>query len=68
MASCTGGSSDAAVWASHNIQCVNLSVGYLHEHTDFEQLDVEANYNTYIFLNEILVNTKRLLNEIRRMQ
>ena len=55
-----GGSSDTTIWASQGIQSVNLSTGYLHEHTDFEQLDVEASYNTYVFVNEVLGNAQRL--------
>ncbi|WP_394190931.1 M20/M25/M40 family metallo-hydrolase [Paenisporosarcina quisquiliarum] len=61
-----GGSSDTSIWASHNIQSVNLSAGYLHEHTDFEQLDVDANYNSYLFLKEILINAQRIWSEQRK--
>ncbi|WP_019412818.1 M20/M25/M40 family metallo-hydrolase [Paenisporosarcina sp. TG20] len=64
----SGGLSDTAIWASHNVQSVNLSAGYLHEHTDLEQLDVEANYNTYLFVNEILGSAQRIKsNQGRRL-
>lgn len=61
-----GGSSDTAIWASHHIQSVNLSAGYLHEHTEIEQLDVDANYNSYLFLKETLCNAQRIWSERRR--
>lgn len=60
-----GGSSDTAVWASHGIQSVNLSAGYQFEHTDMEQLDVEANYGVYELLLELLSNSRRLMNVAR---
>ncbi|WP_019415984.1 M20/M25/M40 family metallo-hydrolase [Paenisporosarcina sp. TG20] len=56
-----GGSSDTAIWASHGIQSVNLSAGYDNEHTDMEQLDVEANYETYEFLMALIRNASRLI-------
>jgi len=51
-----GGSSDTAIWASHGIQSVNLSAGYDFEHTDMEQLDVQANYEAYEFLLTLIEN------------
>jgi putative aminopeptidase FrvX len=59
-----GGSSDTAIWASHGIQSVNLSAGYDNEHTDMEQLDVEANYETYEFLMALLGNARTLNQRI----
>jgi len=56
----SGGSSDTYIWAQSGIESVNLSAGYLFEHTDAEQLDVSACYETYKFLMEILNNTSRL--------
>ena len=41
-----GGSSDAKLFALRAIPSVNLSVGYLHEHTDFEQVDFAATLET----------------------
>lgn len=61
-----GGSSDTAIWASKGIQSVNLSAGYLNEHSNLEQVDVDANYNAYLFLSEILENAQRLWSEQRR--
>lgn len=62
-----GGSSDTAVWASQGIQSVNLSAGYDFEHTDMEQLDVQANYETHEFLLALLENARylhqRILNQ-----
>lgn len=56
----TGGSSDTVVWASNEIQSINLSAGYKFEHTDNEQLDVEANYGTYELVLELLASSRRL--------
>lgn len=63
----TGGSSDTAIWASHGIQSVNLSAGYNFEHTDQEQLDVEANYGTYGLVLELLENSHRLYDSVKRV-
>ncbi|WP_114167128.1 M20/M25/M40 family metallo-hydrolase [Exiguobacterium sp. TNDT2] len=41
-----GGSSDAKVFAEFGIPSVNLSVGYQHEHTDQEEVDVQATLDT----------------------
>lgn len=58
---CTmGGSSDTRVWASHGIQSVNLSVGYHHEHTAEECLDVEACYNTIKLVCSFFENAREL--------
>jgi tripeptide aminopeptidase len=59
-----GGSSDTAIWASHGIQSVNLSAGYDNEHTEMEQLDVEANYETYEFLMALIGNARTLNQRI----
>lgn len=64
----TGGSSDAAIWASHGIQSVNLSAGYNFEHTDHEQLDVKANYGTYELVLELLENSQRLTESATRVK
>lgn len=63
-----GGSSDTSIWALQGIQSVNLSAGYLNEHTDSEQLDVKANYNTYLFVNEILRSSNRIWCEQRKRE
>lgn len=46
-----GGSSDAKVFAGFGIPSVNLSVGYLHEHTDAEQLDFQSTLDTIRLLD-----------------
>jgi putative aminopeptidase FrvX len=63
-----GGSSDTAIWASHGIQSVNLSAGYDNEHTDMEQLDVEANYETYEFLMALIGNASMLNQRVVRQR
>ncbi|MCA0984291.1 M28 family peptidase [Halobacillus yeomjeoni] len=67
---CTnGGSSDARIWASHGIQTVNLSVGYQWEHTDDEQLDVDACYETVNVMMGVFEEARSLrgvLREVRR--
>lgn len=51
MSTRNGGSSDARVFAESGIPSVNLSVGYLHEHTDAEQLDVQSTLDTIRLLD-----------------
>lgn len=63
-----GGSSDTAVWASHGIQSVNLSAGYNFEHTEREQLDIEANYGTYEFLMTLIENARVLHQRVLRQR
>ncbi len=48
-----GGSSDTRIWAEHGIQSINLSVGYMNEHTEDEFLDVEACYETVKLLEGV---------------
>ncbi|SDJ37817.1 M20/M25/M40 family metallo-hydrolase [Salimicrobium halophilum] len=60
-----GGSSDARIWAEAGIETVNLSVGYRHEHTEEETLDVDACYETARVMRRVLENhrsLKRLVN------
>lgn len=59
-ATVAGGSSDTYIWARNGIESVNLSAGYQFEHTFDEQLDVAACYGTYLFLIEILMESRRL--------
>jgi tripeptide aminopeptidase len=49
-----GGISDAKVFASYGIPSVNLSVGYMNEHTDFETVDYMASYETVKLVEAIL--------------
>ncbi|MED1603279.1 M20/M25/M40 family metallo-hydrolase [Alkalihalophilus marmarensis] len=49
-----GGSSDARVFAEYGIPSVNLSAGYLHDHTDFETLDYKAAYETMLLVESVL--------------
>ncbi|WP_368915175.1 M20/M25/M40 family metallo-hydrolase [Exiguobacterium acetylicum] len=49
-----GGSSDAKLFALRAIPAVNLSVGYLHEHTDFEQVDFAATLETVRLVETLL--------------
>lgn len=50
-----GGSSDAIVFAQQfGIPTVNLSAGYLHEHTDNETLDYVAAYETATLIETVL--------------
>ncbi|WKA53180.1 M20/M25/M40 family metallo-hydrolase [Planococcus shixiaomingii] len=69
---CTaGGSSDTRIWASHGIQSVNLSVGYMNEHTEDEVLDVEACYGTFKLLSRVFEEAnelKRTVREIKRKE
>ncbi|MGO4886147.1 M28 family peptidase [Anaerobacillus sp. MEB173] len=70
-ATTNGGSSDTRIWAEHGIQSVNLSAGYMNEHTDQECLDVEACYNTAKLVEGVFRNGKQLravIREINREQ
>lgn len=64
-----GGSSDTRIWAEYGIQSVNLSVGYDHEHTHQESLDVKACYRTAKLLEAVFCNNgelRKVLREIKR--
>ncbi|MFC5602699.1 M20/M25/M40 family metallo-hydrolase [Sporosarcina koreensis] len=65
---CTaGGSSDTRIWATHGIQSVNLSVGYQHEHTEDETLDVGVCYQTVELLEEIFEHARNIRATVRRI-
>ncbi len=49
-----GGSSDAKLFELRAIPAVNLSVGYLREHTDFEQVDFAATLETVRLVETVL--------------
>lgn len=49
-----GGSSDARIFAEYGIPSVNLSVGYNHEHTSDEYLDIKAMYETCLLIESLL--------------
>lgn len=63
-----GGSSDTRIWASHGIQSVNLSVGYSHEHTDLESLDVEACYRTAKLIEGVFKRGRELKGVLRQIK
>lgn len=49
-----GGLSDARVFSEYDIQSVNLSVGYQHEHTDLETVDYAETLETVRLVEGIL--------------
>ena len=49
-----GGSSDAKVFAEFGIPSVNLSIGYRDEHTDFEEVDYCATFETVVLVETVL--------------
>jgi tripeptide aminopeptidase len=61
-----GGSSDTRIWAAYGIQSVNLSAGYMNEHTDSETLNIEACYNTVRLIQEVLGDTRCLRRTLRQ--
>ncbi|MCD8500427.1 MAG: M20/M25/M40 family metallo-hydrolase [Bacillaceae bacterium] len=63
-----GGSSDTRIWAGHEIQSVNLSVGYMNEHTSEETLDVAACYETATLLKAVFKRGKELKNIVRTIK
>jgi tripeptide aminopeptidase len=48
--------SDAKIFAEFGIPTVNLSVGYEHEHTEFETLDYKAALETVLLLEAVFEN------------
>ncbi|MDE5414307.1 M20/M25/M40 family metallo-hydrolase [Alkalihalobacterium chitinilyticum] len=62
-----GGSSDTRIWAGHSIQSVNLSAGYMNEHTDEENLDVAACYQTAKLLIGVFKREKELRRVLRKI-
>ncbi|WP_377890404.1 M20/M25/M40 family metallo-hydrolase [Alkalihalobacillus sp. R86527] len=64
----TGGSSDTRIWASHGIQSVNLSAGYQNEHTDEEEVDVEACYETFRLISGVFEQTRELVKCLRQIK
>ncbi|PJK16178.1 peptidase M28 [Chryseomicrobium excrementi] len=61
---CTlGGSSDTRIWVSHGIESVNLSAGYMNEHTEDETLDVRANLNTLSVVYKLVEDATYLLQK-----
>ncbi|WP_062109972.1 M28 family peptidase [Bacillus niameyensis] len=66
---CTAGSSsDTRIWAEHGIQSVNLSVGYQHEHTDYETLNIAACYQTVKLLEVTFKKAAELHRLVRRLR
>jgi putative aminopeptidase FrvX len=61
---CPRGLSDAKVFAEFGIPTVNLSVGYQHEHTEFETLDYKAALETVMLLETVLENN--MIHDYRR--
>lgn len=64
-----GGSSDTRIWAQQGIQSVNLSVGYQHEHTSREELNLDDAFATANLLKKVFRHSdllKSALSEIRR--
>jgi tripeptide aminopeptidase len=53
-----GGLSDAKFFDEFGIPSVNLSVGYEHEHTEFETLDYKAALETVLLLETVLETNK----------
>lgn len=49
-----GGLSDAKIFAEFGIPSVNLSIGYRDEHTDFEQVDYGATFDTVLLVETLL--------------
>jgi tripeptide aminopeptidase len=48
--------SDAKLFAEFGIPFVDLSVGYEHEHTEFETLDYKAALETVMLLEAVFEN------------
>ncbi|WP_235182901.1 hypothetical protein [Gracilibacillus boraciitolerans] len=66
---CTnGGSSDTRIWAEKGIQSVNLSVGFMDEHTEEESLDIHVAYETVKLIKGIFNNAKDLRSVLREIE
>jgi len=57
-----GGLSDAKIFAEFGIASVNLSIGYRDEHTDFEEVDYCATFETVVLVETVL--SHRLIQQI----
>lgn len=62
-----GGSSDTRIWAGNGIQSVNLSAGYLNEHTDKEILNVAACYQTTKLIKGVFKKGNELRSVLRKI-
>ncbi|WP_066318942.1 M20/M25/M40 family metallo-hydrolase [Bacillus sp. FJAT-29814] len=63
-----GGSSDTRIWAAHGIQSVNLSAGYMNEHTESESLNVEACYKTMRLIQGVMCDARNLQRTLRQIE
>ncbi|WP_171654547.1 M20/M25/M40 family metallo-hydrolase [Paenibacillus foliorum] len=54
--SCEGGISDAMTYAEHGIPSINVSCGYQHEHTDWEELHWPSVIDTTNLITEGILN------------
>ncbi|MEK4228195.1 M20/M25/M40 family metallo-hydrolase [Solibacillus sp. FSL H8-0538] len=63
-----GGSSDTVIWAARGINSINISAGYMHEHTANESLNITDSYYSYLLLVELITASRSLLpNPARRI-
>ena len=60
-----GGSSDTRIWAQQGIQSVNLSVGYQHEHTSREELNLDDAFATANLLKKVFLHLDLLKSALR---
>ena len=60
-----GGSSDTRIWAQQGIQSVNLSVGYQHEHTSREELNLDDAFATANLLKKVFLHIDLLKSALR---
>jgi tripeptide aminopeptidase len=54
--SCQGGISDAMTYAEHGVPSINVSCGYQHEHTDWEELHWPSVIDTTNLITEGILN------------
>jgi tripeptide aminopeptidase len=63
-----GGSSDTRIWAENGIQSVNLSAGYMNEHSSSESLNIEACYNTVSLITAVFNDARNLQRTLKQIE
>ncbi|NHN34365.1 M20/M25/M40 family metallo-hydrolase [Paenibacillus agricola] len=63
--SCQGGTSDAMTYAEHGVPSINVSCGYQHEHTDWEELHWQSVIDTANLITEGILSWGQVTTPVR---
>ncbi|MBP1154022.1 MULTISPECIES: M20/M25/M40 family metallo-hydrolase [unclassified Paenibacillus] len=63
--SCQGGISDAMTYAEHGIPSINVSCGYQHEHTEWEELHWPSVMDTVKLISEGVLTWRQVTSPVR---